>query len=91
MYVYMQMCRRCVCVLWPQVQFATLSDYFTAVRKSQWVRFHDNHSYHSSSGFPVLLGDFFTYSDREQDYWSGYFTTRPFYKHLDRLLEARLR
>jgi hypothetical protein len=59
-----------------QAQFGTLSDYFDEV-----IGTFDT---------PILKGSFFTYSDREQDYWSGYFTSRVFDKALDRKLERVL-
>ena len=54
-----------------QIGFGTLTDYFDAVRSR-------------SKKFPSLRGDFFPYSDIFSEgrpaYWTGYFTTRPFYK-----------
>ncbi|XP_058058163.1 alpha-mannosidase 2 [Anopheles bellator] len=57
-------------------RFATLQDYFDAVRASSTTM----------QPFPSLSGDFFTYCDVNQDYWSGYYTSRPFHKRQDRIL-----
>lgn len=62
------------------VKFSTLRDYFKFVETQK--KFYT---------FPSLSGDFFTYSDEKEDYWSGYFTTRPYHKRLDRKLLHSLR
>lgn len=69
-----------------EVQFGTLEDYFTALRAESSVD-----SSNMPIGFPSLSGDFFTYADRDDNYWSGYYTSRPFYKNMDRTVEAHLR
>ncbi|XP_051548629.1 alpha-mannosidase 2x-like isoform X2 [Myxocyprinus asiaticus] len=69
-----------------KAQFATLTDYFNAVYKANGVGQGTR-----PPDYPVLSGDFFAYADREDHYWSGYYTSRPFYKNLDRVLESHLR
>ena len=55
------------------ISFSTLTRYFDAQRQTE---------------VPKLQGSFFPYSDREKDYWTGYFNSRIFYKGYDRLLES---
>ncbi|KAM4635196.1 alpha-mannosidase 2 isoform 1-T2 [Polymixia lowei] len=77
-----------------KAQFGTVSDYFSALRKHLPVEAvvpSNNQALLTGVELPTLRGDFFTYADRDDHYWSGYFTSRPFYKRLDRTLESHLR
>ncbi|GFO22526.1 alpha-mannosidase [Plakobranchus ocellatus] len=69
-----------------QAKFGTLSDYFQAVYADTQTK-----PGHAPSAFSSLSGDFFSYADRDDHYWSGYYTSRPFQKKLDRVLEHNLR
>ncbi|KAL5974268.1 Alpha-mannosidase 2x [Asimina triloba] len=77
-----------------EAKFGTLEDYFQTLREEA-ERINFTHPGEVGSGelegFPSLSGDFFTYADRQHDYWSGYYVSRPFFKAVDRVLEQTLR
>ena len=62
--------------------FSTLGEYFDAVREETS---HQNHP------FQIVQGDFFTYADKQDEFWSGYYVSRSFYKYQCRTLFSRLR
>ncbi|KAF4533128.1 hypothetical protein B566_EDAN007939 [Ephemera danica] len=78
-----------------QVMFGTPSDYFNAVHERMTLAAEAGNNLGGGGGFRSLRGDFFVYSDIFSEgrpaYWSGYFTTRPYWKQLDRDLETSLR
>ncbi|XWS30317.1 hypothetical protein CRYUN_Cryun24cG0106600 [Craigia yunnanensis] len=77
-----------------EAKFGTLDDYFQTLREeADRINYSLPREIGSGQvgGFPSLSGDFFTYADRQQDYWSGYYVSRPFFKAVDRVLEQTLR
>lgn len=64
-------------------RFGTLKDYYELI--------NDKKSSSDQSSYPTLQGDFFPYNDVGDDYWTGYFTTRPYDKNFERELETSLR
>ncbi|XP_062582673.1 alpha-mannosidase 2x-like, partial [Saccostrea cucullata] len=69
-----------------KAQFGTLTEYFNKIHELSGSRPGSK-----PPDYPVLTGDFFTYADKDDHYWSGYFTSRPFQKQLDRHIETSLR
>ncbi|KAH9290652.1 hypothetical protein KI387_034769 [Taxus chinensis] len=74
-----------------EAKFGTLEDYFRTLREEAKMAFAEEVDASVVPGFPTLSGDFFTYADRNKDYWSGYYVSRPFFKAVDRVLEETLR
>lgn len=69
-----------------QAHFGTLSDYFNSIYEDAEVK-----PGLPPDNIPTLSGDFFTYADKDDHYWSGYFTSRPYQKNLNRVMESHLR
>lgn len=61
-----------------KVKFATPGEYLEAASAA-------------GSKTYTLAGDFFTYNDRGEQYWSGFYTSRPFLKTAIRRLQMHLR
>ncbi|RUS77476.1 hypothetical protein EGW08_014782 [Elysia chlorotica] len=58
------------------VRWGTLKDYFKLVRLEEKKK--------NNLKQPIVSGDFFPYSDKDREYWTGYFSTRPFDKYFCR-------
>ena len=60
-----------------EVQFGTLADYFNSVnadsKSLSLIEKKDSEHF-----FPTLSGDFFTYADRDDHYWSGMYLLDTF-------------
>ncbi|XP_056002703.1 alpha-mannosidase 2x-like isoform X3 [Ostrea edulis] len=69
-----------------KAQFGTLSEYFNKLHELTGSTPDSK-----PEDYPVLTGDFFTYADKDDHFWSGYYTTRPFQKQMDRHIETSLR
>ncbi|PAV69612.1 hypothetical protein WR25_02103 isoform F [Diploscapter pachys] len=64
------------------ISFGTFTDYFNHLE--EWYRSNNKEP-------PTLTGDFFPYRCALGDMWTGYFTTRPFYKRQGRYLHSLIR
>uniref|UniRef100_A0A183E2M6 Alpha-mann_mid domain-containing protein n=1 Tax=Gongylonema pulchrum TaxID=637853 RepID=A0A183E2M6_9BILA len=60
-----------------KTKFGTFTDYFNALLQSNEQQ---------NRSLATLSGDFFPYECSIYDYWTGYYTTRPFYKRQEREL-----
>lgn len=76
-----------------KIKFGTLSEYFKKLRENQEkVTAIEKAKYKLSKEgeFSTLSGDFFPYTDKRKEFWTGYFTTRPLNKRFAREVESLL-
>lgn len=71
-------------------RFGTVSDYFTTLQ-THYPHLYAANGKIAATALPTVGGDFFPYSDQQNQYWTGYYTTRPYLKVLGRELEYGLR
>ncbi|KAK3091397.1 hypothetical protein FSP39_019585 [Pinctada imbricata] len=64
------------------MRFGTVGEYFDLLHESISKSKEKEES---------VTGDFFTYTDRDDEYWSGYYTTRPFDKRMIRYFHELLK
>eukprot|EP00727_Mastigamoeba_balamuthi_P007076 m51a1_g299 putative alpha-mannosidase 2x (1188) ;mRNA; f:365928-371159 len=64
------------------VRFANLSDWLDALGEEQRQQ---------QRALPVVQGDFFPYADARKDYWTGFYSNRPFFKRAARILFSTTR
>ncbi|XP_060587072.1 alpha-mannosidase 2-like isoform X2 [Ruditapes philippinarum] len=69
-----------------QLKFGTIGEYFNKIKHNQEKR-----TAKDGSRFPSLSGDFMPYTDYQKDFWTGYYSTRPFIKQLSRELQSSLK
>ncbi|CAG7834650.1 unnamed protein product [Allacma fusca] len=65
-----------------EMKIVTLEEYMAAIEEDISRKKYEP---------KTLMGDFFTYDDKNNDYWSGYFTSRIFHKATERQLLALTR
>lgn len=78
-----------------QMSFGTLDDYFSAIEKRQPLVAAESEDASKTDSYPSLVGDFMPYADvyvkPEPQYWTGYYSTRPYFKALGRQTQHWLR
>ncbi|XP_064601029.1 alpha-mannosidase 2-like [Liolophura sinensis] len=70
------------------VRFGTMTHYFDFLKGAQ----HDvNPTLSLGSTMPAFSGDFLPYSQSDNTYWTGFYSSRPWIKYMSREVDAALR
>ena len=70
-----------------EMSFGTLQDYFNSVREASSAKTNGD----PEGLFKTLSGDFFTYADRNDNYWSGLVNNSILFSWLFTFLQSRIR